>query len=79
MTDIFPPEEVAKLGRETARGVSSAERPTVLHHRCKSGRAISLGILARQVLWEGRDAGLVVLLSENEEHRVLGMRSSLGA
>ena len=79
MTDFYPLEQVSKLGQEVESGGAPEETPKVWRHRAKDGRMIPVGILARRVEWEGRNAALVVVVTESESHRLQEVTSALEA
>jgi PAS domain S-box-containing protein len=70
MTDLYLPEDVDTLSKEVKSGGVRPDRPIMWHHRSKEGQVVPMGILARRVDWEGRDAALVVVVSETEAPRL---------
>jgi PAS domain S-box-containing protein len=79
MTDLYSPEEVSTLGKEVENGGVPEETPRVWRHRAKDGRLIPVSILARRVEWEGRNAALLVVVTETDGHRLRDITSALEA
>jgi PAS domain S-box-containing protein len=79
MTELYSPEEVSKLGKEVEIVRVPEETPRVWRHRAKDGRLIPVGILARRIEWQGRDAALVVVVTESEGHHIHDIASALEA
>ena len=77
MTDLYSPEEVSRLGKEAENGGVPEGIPRVWRHRAKDGRLIPVGILARRVEWDGRNAALVVVVIESDGHRLRDIASAL--
>jgi PAS domain S-box-containing protein len=79
MSDLYPVEEIAELEREVNRRGTPSEDPRICRHRAKDGRMIAIGVLARRVDWEGRNAALVVVVSETESARLRDISTALEA
>lgn len=77
MTDLYPPEDVFKLGKEVESGGVPEETPKVWRHRAKDGRLVPVSVLARRVEWEGRNAALVVVVTESQGHRLRDITKAL--
>jgi PAS domain S-box-containing protein len=69
MTDLYPLEDILKLGDEVKSG-SAPDSPMIWNYRSKDGQLIPMGILARRVEWDGQDAALVVVVTESEAPRL---------
>ncbi len=60
ITDIRPPEEVGALLENIRGGDVGSPLPNTWRHRTKDGTAIDVEITAGRVIFEGRDASLVL-------------------
>jgi PAS domain S-box-containing protein len=79
MSDFYPLEEVADLGRDGNGGGADPKSFRLCHPRAKDGRANSLRVQARPVEWEGGRAALVVVLRETGVHIPQDLSSALEA
>jgi PAS domain S-box-containing protein len=68
LTDIRPPEEVARLMTVLQKGAGAYEQSSNWRHRRKSGDIISVDIFTHQIAIEGHNARLAVVLDVTQRN-----------
>ena len=79
MSDFYLPDDLSGLEREINREGGLAEDPKICRMRARDGRGISVGLLARRIEWDGRNAVLVLAVSETESSRFRDISNALEA
>ncbi|MEP7285658.1 MAG: PAS domain S-box protein [Chloroflexota bacterium] len=70
LTDIRPPEDIPLLFKNLAEYDLSTTTPTSSRHRLKDGRIIDVEVTLGLLIFDGRNAGCMLVQDVTERHRI---------